>query len=125
MPAALADAAPEVSDALLEYFDFTAYGAGQITVEQIPQEDYERFFILDVRSVDQFDRGHIPGANSIEWRQVYARRGELPRERSILVYCNSGSLAAQVAMALRIDGFDNVRMLYGGYDRWLAVRQGL
>ena len=36
------------------------------------------------------------------------------------IYCNTSSLAAQVAMALRMDGFENVRMLYGGYNAWKA-----
>jgi rhodanese-related sulfurtransferase len=31
---------------------------------------------------------------------------------------NTGSFAAQVALALRLDGFDNVKILYGGFDRW-------
>lgn len=115
-----AEADPVVSDALQEYFDFVDYGAGQITAEQIPAADYDKFFILDVRDAEQFAKEHIPGAVNIEWRQVYAKRDELPRDKPILAYCNSGSFAAQVALALRLDGFDNVKLLYGGFDRWKA-----
>jgi rhodanese-related sulfurtransferase len=116
-----AEADPVVSDALQEYFDFVDYGAGQITAEQIPATDYEKFYILDVRDAEQFAKQHIPGAVNIEWRQVFAQRDQLPREQTILAYCNSGSFAAQVALALRLDGFENVKILYGGFERWQAA----
>lgn len=116
--AAYAEADPTVSDALQEYFDFVDYGAGQITAEQIPVADYAKFYILDVRDAEQFAKEHIPGAANIEWRQVYGKRDELPRDKPILAYCNTGSFAAQIALALRLDGFNNVKLLYGGFDRW-------
>jgi rhodanese-related sulfurtransferase len=76
--------------------------------------------VLDVRDAGQFAKDHIPGALNIEWRQVFAQRAKLPKDKTILVYCNTSSFAAQVAMALRMDGFENVRLLYGGYNEWKA-----
>lgn len=57
-------------------------------------------------------------------RQVFAQRAKLPKDKTILVYCNTSSFAAQVAMALRLDGFENVRLLHGGYNEW-KVRGGM
>lgn len=74
----------------------------------------------DVRDAGQFAKDHIPGAVNIEWRQVFAQRAKLPKDKTILIYCNTSSFAAQVAMALRMDGFENVRLLYGGYNEWKA-----
>ncbi|QEP44142.1 rhodanese-like domain-containing protein [Ectothiorhodospiraceae bacterium BW-2] len=116
-----AEADPIVSDALQEYFDFISYGAGQITAEQIPEADYAKFYILDVRDAEQYAKAHIPNAVNIEWRQVYANRDKLPRDKPILAYCNSGSFASQVALALRLDGFENVKLLYGGFERYLLT----
>ncbi len=113
---------PAAADALAEYFDFSEYGSGQITVEQIPADDYANFHILDVREAAQYEAEHIPGAHNIEWRQVFARRDELPRDQPILAYCNSGSLASQAALALRLDGFDNVKILYDGFDAYKAAQ---
>jgi len=62
----------------------------------------------------------IPGAVNIEWRQAVARRGELPKERMVVVYCNSGSLSAQGGFALRLLGYDNVKVLQDGYEGWKA-----
>ena len=108
------------TDALEGYFEFVDANAGTILPEQIPAEDYRRFHVLDVRDAAQFAKAHVPGAANIEWRQVFAQRAMLPRDKTILVYCNSGSFAAQVAMALRLDGFENVRLLYGGFNEWKA-----
>lgn len=57
---------------------------------------------------------------NIEWRQVFAQRAKLPRDKTILVYCNTGSFAGQAAMALRLDGLENVRVLHGGFNEWKA-----
>lgn len=111
-------------NALEGYFDFVDANGGTIMAEQIPAEDYRRLFVLDVRDAGQFAKDHIPGAVNIEWRQVFAQRAKLPKDKTILVYCNTSSFAAQVAMALRLDGFENVRLLHGGYNEW-KVRGGM
>jgi rhodanese-related sulfurtransferase len=122
--AAQAQADKATINALEGYFDFVDANAGTILPEQIPAEDYKRLYVLDVRDAGQFAKEHIPGAVNIEWRQVFAQRAKLPKDKTILVYCNTSSFAAQVAMALRIDGIENVRLLYGGYNEWKA-RGGL
>lgn len=122
--AAQAQADKATVNALEGYFDFVDANAGTILPEQIAGEDYKKLHVLDVRDAGQFAKEHIPGAVNIEWRQVFAQRSTLPKDKTILVYCNTSSFAAQVAMALRMDGFENVRLLYGGYNEWKA-RGGL
>lgn len=120
VPAAHAQLDKSSAEAVESCFDFVDANAGTILPEQIPAEDYRKFFVLDVRDAGQFSKEHIPGAANIEWRKVFAERSRLPRDRTILVYCNTSSFAAQVAMALRMDGFENVRLLYGGFNEWKA-----
>ncbi|MEO8119948.1 MAG: rhodanese-like domain-containing protein [Rhodoferax sp.] len=108
------------TEAVASYFDFVDYNSGTIMVEQIPAEDWKRFYLLDVRDAGQYAKEHIPGAVNIEWRKVFAERAKLPKDKSILVYCNTGSFSGQVAMALRMDGFENVRILHGGFGAWQA-----
>jgi rhodanese-related sulfurtransferase len=115
-----AQAGKATVDALEGYFDFVDATAGTLLPEQIPAEDCRRLHVLDVRDAAQYAKEHIPGAVDIEWRQVFAQRARLPRDRTILVCCNTSSLAAQVAMALRLDGYENVRLLYGGCNEWKA-----
>lgn len=112
------------AEAVESYFEFIDANGGTLMAEQIPAEDYKKLFVLDVRDAAQFGKDHIPGAVNIEWRQVFAQRSRLPKDQTILVYCNTSSFSGQVAMALRLDGYENVRMLHGGYNEWKA-RGGL
>ena len=44
--------------------------------------------VVDVRSKEDFDEGHIPGAVSMPWQQeIEARYTELPRDKEIVIYC--------------------------------------
>lgn len=111
---------PMVVKTIEEYVDFTEYGSSLIWPEQIPDEDWKNVFVVDARDAAQFAKGHIPGATNIEWRQAVARRGELPKDRMVVIYCNSGSLSAQAVFALRLLGYDNVKVLQDGYEGWKA-----
>ena len=111
---------PAAVKAIEEYLDFTEYGSSLIWPEQIPAEDWKNVFVVDARDAAQYAKGHIPGAVNIEWRQAVARRGELPKDRMVVVYCNSGSLSAQAVFALRLLGYDNVKVLQDGYEGWKA-----
>jgi rhodanese-related sulfurtransferase len=114
-----ADASPVIK-AIEEYMDFNEYGSSLIWPEQIPAEDWKNVFVVDARDAAQFAKDHIPGAVNIEWRQAIARRGEIPKDRMVVVYCNSGSLSAQAVFALRLIGYDNVKVLQDGFEGWKA-----
>jgi rhodanese-related sulfurtransferase len=102
------------------YMEFVDYGGGVIFPEQIPKEDWKRIFVIDARDAAQFARGHIPGAVNMDWRTVLAKRNEIPRDRPVIIYCNTGSLSAQAGFALRVAGWDNLRILQGGMEEWKA-----
>ncbi len=108
----------EAINAMEEYLDFVDYSGATILPEQIPAQDWKNFFIVDARDAAQFEKEHIPGAVNIEWRQVLARRSELPKGKPILIYCNTGMLSTQAGFALRVAGFDNLRILRGGMHEW-------
>jgi rhodanese-related sulfurtransferase len=118
LPAAAQDKA--VVDALESYMDFVDYGGATIFPEQIPKEEWKKFFVIDARDKDQFNKEHIPGAVNIEWRRTVAERSRIPKDKPVLVYCNTGSLSAQSGLALRLAGYENVRILQGGFAEWKA-----
>jgi hydroxyacylglutathione hydrolase len=49
------------------------------------------------------------------------RLGELPRDRPLVLHCQSGARSAIAASVLRSHGFDNVIDLQGGYAAWQAA----
>ena len=118
-PAAWADKAQAI-DEMEAHLEFVDYGGGVIFAEQIPKDDWKKFLVIDARDAGQFAKSHIPGAINIEWRQVLAKRAAIPKDKPVLIYCNSGSLSAQAGFAMRVAGWDNLRILQGGFDEWRA-----
>ena len=106
--------------ALEAYFDFSEYEGGTILPEQIPAEDWKNIYVIDTRDAGQFQKAHIPGAVNIDWRKVLGQRSKLPGNKMVLLYCNAGTLSSQAAMALRVAGMENVRILQGGFTEWKA-----
>ena len=119
LPAQAADD-KAVIDGMEGYFEFVDYGGATIFPEQIPKDEWKKIFVIDARDKGQFDKGHIPGAVNIEWRQVLAKRSEIPKDKPVLVYCNQGTLSAQAGLALRLAGYENARILQGGMSEWKA-----
>ena len=106
--------------AMEAYFDFSEYEGGTILPEQIPAEDWKNIHVVDTRDAEQFQQAHIPGAVNIDWRKVLGQRSKLPENKMVLLYCNAGTLSSQAAIALRVAGMENVRILQGGFTEWKA-----
>jgi len=117
---ALADDKAQLMDELSGYLEFVDYGGGTIFAEQIPKGEYAKMMVIDARDAAQYAKEHIPGAVNIEWRQVLAKSGDIPKNKPVLIYCNTGSLSAQAGFALRVSGWENVKILQGGFAEWKA-----
>jgi NADPH-dependent 2,4-dienoyl-CoA reductase/sulfur reductase-like enzyme/rhodanese-related sulfurtransferase len=74
--------------------------------------------LVDVRSVDEFARGTIPGAINVPLDEIRARSSELPHT-PLVVHCQVGQRGHTAARLLTQLG-RNVRNLDGGYRTWLA-----
>jgi len=119
-PAAHADNKAIAIDEMAGYLEFVDYGGGVIFAEQIPKDEWPKMVVIDARDAGQFAKGHIPGAIHMDWRQVLAKRDSIPKNKPVLIYCNTGSLSAQAGFALRVAGWENVRILQGGMEEWKA-----
>lgn len=78
-------------------------------------------FILDVRTVDEFNQGFITGAINVNINDVPANLAQLPADKAapIVVLCQSGHRGAIVMMYLQMMGYTNVRNLGGGMNGWI------
>ena len=117
-PAVNADNKAIATDEMEAYLEFVDYGGGVIFAEQIPKEEWSKMVLIDARDSAQFAKGHIPGAINLDWRQVLVKRNTIPKNKPVLIYCNSGSLSAQAGFALRVAGWENVRILQGVMAEW-------
>lgn len=105
-------------DAMQEYLMFQDYESGIIVPQQIDQTVFETALFVDTRDADQFAEATIPGAINIEWREVLDRIDEIPEDRMTILFCNTGSLSAQAAFALRVAGRSNVVVMQTGFRGW-------
>jgi phage shock protein E len=75
--------------------------------------------VVDVRSVEEFARGHIPGAVNVPFYS-YAKLAMIaaPKDRPVVVYCELGPRAAWARWMLRAAGFADVKHLEGHMAGW-------
>lgn len=70
--------------------------------------------LVDVRTRQEFDAGHIDGALLIPYDQIAARAAELgPKGTPVVLYCRTGRRTALAARALAEQGFTQVWDLQG------------
>ena len=77
--------------------------------------------VLDVRTEDEFEGGHIPNALNIDLRMGPGFIDEvnaLDKNKSYYVYCRSGARSAQAIQVMRDLGFSETYNLIGGILEW-------
>ena len=101
-------------------------GSGEASYEQISgaeakalMDSESGYIILDARTQEEYDLGHIPGAILIPEYEIADRaEAELPdKNQLILVYCRSGRRSKIAAEELVKLGYTNVKE-FGGIIDW-------
>jgi rhodanese-related sulfurtransferase len=99
-----------------------AQGAA-VTLEQARAEhEGGRALLVDIREPDEHATGVAPGARLLPMRQLGRRIAELPRDRPVLLICNTQNRSRATYEALRERGYTNLRYVSGGMSEW--VRRG-
>lgn len=78
----------------------------------------EDMLLLDVRTPQEFEEGHLPRAELMPLGALRGRLAEISRARAIVVYCDISLRAYEAALILAAAGFTNVRVLEGGLAMW-------
>ncbi len=80
----------------------------------------EDAILVDVRTAEEFSRGHIPNSRHIPLDQFEKRIDELDKfkTRPVIINCQSGHRAHSACGALRKRGFEKVFSLEGGVSAW-------
>ncbi|HEY8438785.1 MAG TPA: rhodanese-like domain-containing protein [Candidatus Limnocylindrales bacterium] len=77
--------------------------------------------LVDVREADEFATQRAVGAVLIPISEFVARHEELPRDRPLLMICQSGSRSMSATMFLLQRGWTDVRNVEGGTGAWAAA----
>ena len=92
-----------------------------ITAEEAKQimDTEEGYIILDVRTQEEYDQGHIPSAIVISYEEITEKAEDVltDKDQLILVYCRSGRRSKIAAEALVELGYTNIKE-FGGIIDW-------
>ena len=80
--------------------------------------------LIDVREVDEFARGHVPGAVNIPMSVLPVRVADVPADREVHLICHTGSRSAQVAAWLEPQGYQPINVS-GGTLAWAQAGRPL
>ena len=96
-----------------KYMNITAQEAKEIMDTQ------EGYVILDARTQEEYDQGHIPGAVLIPYDEVLQKAETILTDKNqlILVYCRSGRRSKLASQDLEKLGYTNIRE-FGGIIDW-------
>src|SRR2546429_8981365 len=94
---------------------------GEVDPAQAREQASNGAVLVDVREVDEFAAGHIPGAKHVPRSYLESRiEAAVPdRATHVILYCQSGNRSAYAARTLRDDlGYEDVRSMTGGITLW-------
>jgi rhodanese-related sulfurtransferase len=89
--------------------------------EDITEKLKEGAFLVDVRSPQEFDAGHVKGSVNIPLDRVANSLEKFKNKKNIIVFCRSGNRSSQAKSILEKNGFTNVAN--GG--TWQSVNEKL
>lgn len=78
--------------------------------------------LVDVRTVAEFNEGHIKGARNLPVQEMERKLRELPKDKPVILYCRSGSRSGMALQILQTAGYTNV---YNAGSLNDLARQGL
>jgi glyoxylase-like metal-dependent hydrolase (beta-lactamase superfamily II)/rhodanese-related sulfurtransferase len=90
--------------------------------EQLGSANSDSPVVLDVRARSEWEGGHIEGSINIPLNRLAERLDEVPRERAVVVHCQTDNRASTAESLLELDGFSNICHLVGGIQAWEASR---
>ena len=107
-------------DGVVGYFSDSNYVVPAAALNELVEENPDAIMVLDIRSAEDFAKGHIEGAVHIAYREVGQNFDRLPTNRPIYIVCYTGQTAGITLGALRLAGY-NAYSLNRGMTGWDAA----
>ncbi|WP_220184961.1 MULTISPECIES: rhodanese-like domain-containing protein [Thermoactinomyces] len=87
---------------------------------QVDESERKKYVLVDVRTSEEYEEGHIPGAIHIPHDEMEERFAELNphKDEKILLICRSGRRSVIAAHVLHSKGFSQLYNLKGGMLEW-------
>jgi rhodanese-related sulfurtransferase len=121
-----------ISGGLLLWPSLTRGGRGGVSAAEATQLINRRnAVVIDVRSADDFAKGHLPSARHLAFGDLQAKVAQLVKNKSnpVLLVCQTGQQSHKAVRLVKDAGFAEVHALDGGVNAWQqagmpVVKQG-
>lgn len=74
--------------------------------------------LVDLREVELYQKGHVPGAINIPFVEIKSRYKELNKNKQIVFICHTGRMGEESSDYLIKQGYQRVGNLKGGMEHW-------
>jgi len=103
-------------------YDQSRSSRALISQQEVMQgmQNHQNMLLIDVRTPEEFESGHVPGAINIPYTELAARLKEIPsqQDKDLIVYCETGRRANIAENTLEKAGINHVRHLEGDMSAW-------
>jgi hydroxyacylglutathione hydrolase len=99
--------------------DRAAQGVPEVAPEQLEElMRLDAIELIDVRNSSEWNEGHIPGSRNFALGRLPEQLEQVPQDRPLVVYCETGGRAGVAIGVLQANGFGDVRHLTGDFSAW-------
>ena len=79
------------------------------------------YTLIDVRTQDEFDLGHINSAINLDFYSDTFKNNilSLPKNETIVLYCRTNNRSSKTATILQENGYRNILVIKGGISEWV------
>ena len=96
-----------------------------IEASQLAEKIAAGFKVVDVREVDEYTDGHIPGAIHVPLQTVPDNLESFRSEQDVFVVCQVGGRSGKACQYLIDQGITNVVNVAGGTSGWILLGNGV
>lgn len=79
----------------------------------------QKYFLLDVRTKEEYDEGHLENSVLIPVLELKERISEIPTDKPVIIYCRTGKRSSNAAKILEENGFMQIYNMLGGITEWI------
>lgn len=112
----------KISLAILSLFSVYAFANDipEISALEVTKLDTTQHIIIDVRTKEEYQAGHVPGAINLPLSEIQNAKGNLSldKNKTLVLYCRSGYRAGKAANALKDLHYSNLKHLDGDMLGW-------
>tara|TARA_Y100001935_G_scaffold242502_1_gene232990 strand:- start:97 stop:411 length:315 start_codon:yes stop_codon:yes gene_type:complete len=85
----------------------------------------DEFIVIDVRTVEEFELGHIEDSSNIEWQEISSITDSIKKDQKIYLYCRSGRRSQNATDILVGLGYKDVTNLGGIKDAAIFLEKNI